>query len=827
MLHAQLFAASAGLIRNPAAVLARVTGLLHAYGPLALAATVVLALAAVLGRSVVRARRARQLAAGARVVAISAPPEPDPAGGEALWANLLGLHRPRLARLLHGQPHLAFEYAATAEQIELRLWIPAQIPPGLIEHAVQAAWPGARAVALETAAPPLGLGPAQRIEAGRLVPARSPAIPLRTKFDADPLRAVLGAFTALGHGESGCVQILARPASPRRARLLRRTLPALSGKPSTSAPGLAALLTRYGPTPPGTGRRGGNNSAAPWRDARTDADARAAATKLAGPLWEVEIRYAAATPTSQARPAEARRGRARGIAHQVASAMNVYAERNHLRRRHLPHPAEAIARRSFHRGALYSIPELAALAHLPTDEVVPGLVRAGARPVPPSARIPTASTPSTPVKVLGDADAGPARPIAVPVADTRHHLHVVGATGAGKSTLLANLALDDVEHGRGCVVIDPKGDLVADLLDRLPESVAARTVLFDPEDAGKPPRINMFDGADPDVAVDNLTGIFKRIYSGFWGPRTDDLLRAACLTLITACRNDPNLGVPTLAHIPPLLTSDAARHRYLTALTRGQHPDQVDTGVLTGFWDWYQQLSLPSRAHATAPLLNKLRAFLLRDFAAKTVATGATSVDLGAVLDGGLCLVRLPKGVLGDETARLIGSFVVAKTWQAAAARSRLGRIRRDASLIVDEFHNFLTLPAGIEDMLAEARGYRIGLTLAHQNLGQLTPELREGISANARNKLVFSVSPEDARQLERHTLPALRAHDLSHLGAFQAAGRLVVASAEQPACTLTTRPLPEPIPGRAEQIRAAIAARTAASTQATPISPATSKSGA
>ena len=200
----------------------------------------------------------------------------------------------------------------------------------------------------------------------------------------------------------------------------------------------------------------------------------------------------------------------------------------------------------------------------------------------------------------------------------------------------------------------------------------------------------------------------------------------------------------------------------------------------------------------------------MRDFAAQTVATGATSIDLQAVLDGGLCLVRLPKGVLGDETVRLLGSFVVAKCWQAAAARARLGLPRRDASLVIDECHNVLTLPIGLEEMLAEARAYRLSLVLAHQNLAQMPPDLREGISANARNKLIFSVSPEDARQLERHTLPALGAHDLSHLGAFQAAARLTVGSAEQPACTLATRPLPEPVPGRASAIRAAIATRPA-----------------
>jgi hypothetical protein len=70
-------------------------------------------------------------------------------------------------------------------------------------------------------------------------------------------------------------------------------------------------------------------------------------------------------------------------------------------------------------------------------------------------------------------------------------------------------------------------------------------------------------------------------------------------------------------------------------------------------------------------------------------------------------------------------------------------------------------------------------------------PDLRQGISANARSQVIFSVSPEDARDLERHTLPALSAHDLSHLGAWQAAARIVADSAETPAFTLRTQPLP------------------------------------
>jgi hypothetical protein len=791
---------------NPAMLLAHLRHLLTPYGPAVLAALYGALLLVLALLRLVRARRNRAFARSARLIEISAPPEAEAAGGETLWANLLGLHRPALSRWLRGQEHVAFEYTATGDGLSIRMWIPEAVAPGLVEQAVEAAWPGARTNVLDTSPAPI---PARvrAVEGGRLIPARTHAVPLRVKFETDPLRPLLGAFAALGHGEAGCVQILARPASPRRVRRLRRSLAELSGRPGSRPFTLGRVLADL---VPGPATKPTAYNSAPRRDARTDADARAAAGKLAGPLWEAEIRYAAASTHDGSGPP-----RARGIAHQIASAMNAFAERNHLRRRRLHHPAETLAGRAFGRGALYSVPELAALAHLPTDQVVPGLARAGARPVPPSIHIPQ-NTVST-VKLLGDADAGPARQIALPVADARHHLHVVGATGVGKSTLLANLVLGDVAAGRGAVVIDPKGDLVADLLDRLPASVADKTVLFDPEDAAPPPRINMFDGADPDVAVDNLTGIFKRIYAGFWGPRTDDVLRAASLTVITACRNKPDLGPATLADIPELLVSDQRRADYLAAL-RPAGAATEDFSVLDGFWAWYEQLSAPARGHVTAPLLNKLRAFLLRDFAAQTVATGATSIDLQAVLDGGLCLVRLPKGVLGDETVRLLGSFVVAKCWQAAAARARLGLARHDASLVIDECHNFLTLPIGLEEMLAEARAYRLSLTLAHQNLAQMPADLREGVSANARNKLIFSVSPEDARQLERHTLPALGAHDLSHLGAFQAAARLTVGSAEQPACTLATRPLPEPIPGRAQEIRAAIAARPAP--QAVRISP-------
>ena len=183
-----------------------------------------------------------------------------------------------------------------------------------------------------------------------------------------------------------------------------------------------------------------------------------------------------------------------------------------------------------------------------------------------------------------------------------------------------------------------------------------------------------------------------------------------------------------------------------------------------------------------------------------------STIDVAACLDQGrLLLVRVPKGTLGEDTSRLLGSFVVARVWQAALARAgRPEAWRPDAALYVDEVHNYLSLPTPLAEMLAEARGYRLSLCLAHQHLGQLPREMREAIAANARTKIFFQLSAEDAAALERSVAPELHAHDLAHLPAHTAAVRLCHGGETGAAFTLTTEPLPAGDTQRAEEVRAA-----------------------
>ncbi len=710
---------------------------------------------------VLSAVRRRRLARGARVVTIGVPPEVDTAGALLLWSTLHDLIRPRVSRLLSGQPHLAWEILAGEAGTTFRVWVPNAIPPNLVERAIGAAWPGA-----STTTEPAGeeLSGAKTLVASDLVLSGADWFSLNTAVKPDPLPLILGQLAGLRGEQQVLVQVLARPASAREQRRLRMAARRIRAGISPHRLGrlMDFLVTYRTPKPPS-------------HDPTIAPDVREVMDKSAQPQFRCLARVAVSAPT---------RREARGRIHAILSAFAPFnGKRVWLRRRRVRGAASKLDTRSLtRRGFLLGVGELAALAHLPQAQGIPGVARAGARRVAPPPALPQSGRP------LGLADAGPPRRLAVSVSDARQHLHVLGATGAGKSTAIAQLVLADAAAGRGAVVIDPKGDLVDWILQRL-ERRPDPLVVIDPERAQRPVGLNVLHGHDPQLAAEHLVGTFRRMYEQFWGPRTDDILRACVLTLA----RDERL---TLAEIPTCL-ANAAWRAPLTADLAKEEP------VLAGFWRWYDELSEASRVQAVGPLLNKLRAFLLRRTVRTIVGQEKTTFSLGDVLDHGLMLVRVPKGTLGEDTSRLLGGLLVARVWQEALRRSRLPEAeRRDASLYVDEVHNYLALPHSFEDLLAEARGYRLSLCLAHQNLTQLPRAMSDALSANARTKLIFNCSPEDARVLERHVTPELTAHDLANLARHQAACRTLHDSETLPAFTLTTQALPDGDVQRAARLR-------------------------
>lgn len=434
------------------------------------------------------------------------------------------------------------------------------------------------------------------------------------------------------------------------------------------------------------------------------------------------------------------------------------------------------------RGRYLSVLELAAVIGWPIDSPdLPGLELGAAKRLVPSVTLPSSG------RVLGTSDfAGLTRPVALtPNASTRG-LYVLGPTGTGKTSLLKNLIRDDLNQGRGLAVVETNGDLIQDLLDLIPPARVQDVVLLDPLDAGSAVGFNPFAGsADADLIADQLSELFQRLWASFWGPRTGQLAHMGLLTLARRSGS-------TLIDLPRLFLDPTFRRSALAGLD--------DPLGLEIDWRWYASLATREQATVIAPLLNKVRAFTARPSIRAIVGQAAPAVSMQRLMsDGKVLLVYLPKGLIGAETAQLLGCLVLISLWQAATERARLPiHARTPFGLYVDEVQDFADAPIPWDEMFAQGRKYGLALTVAHQNLAQLPKELREVVLANARSKAVFALSSADARSLEPLFAPALLASDLQALDAYSIAATVALddGSSSRPV-TLSTPPPPSPLGSR------------------------------
>jgi hypothetical protein len=390
---------------------------------------------------------------------------------------------------------------------------------------------------------------------------------------------------------------------------------------------------------------------------------------------------------------------------------------------------------------------------------------------------------------LHPADAG--QLVTMPEASALHHLHVIGPTGSGKSTELAQLALADAAAGHGVLVIEPKGDLIEDVLTRLPEDRRDDVVLIEPVEDGSVIGFNPLAGPRNEVErrADELLELFKAEFGAAIGPRSGDVLLHA---LITAAR----LPGGTLTDVPTLLTNPVFRRRALTQVN--------DHLVLGPFWSWFDNLSEPERSQVIAPIMNKIRAFTTRTAVRRMLGQPQPGFDFGnLVAKNRIVLINLNKGLVGPRTAKLLGSLLLTQLWQAIQRRSTMpARQRHAVMVVIDEWQDYAgALDFG--DVLAQARGLGVGFTLAHQHLGQLTPSLRAAVLANARSRLSFRPAQRDSKPLAAVLGGSITADDLDQLGAFQAAVRLLVDSVLSQPFAVRTQPLQDPT-NDAEQLRRA-----------------------
>lgn len=369
----------------------------------------------------------------------------------------------------------------------------------------------------------------------------------------------------------------------------------------------------------------------------------------------------------------------------------------------------------------------------------------------------------------------------------RHHLAVAGGTGTGKSTLLAGAILGDLEAGFGGVVIDPKADLVADLLDRVPRAHADRVVVLDPSSSEPVPGLNLLGVGDPDLRADVVLGALAAVYHASWGLRTETYLRLGLRTL-------SELPEPVLTDWLRLFTDGAFRNR---AVGRLRDP------LLRAAWASYEAMSAAEQHQHVAAPMSKVMSLLSRPAVRNVLAQRQPKLNIGRLLDERKwLLISLPPGTLGEPAARLLGAILTYSVWTAIEARTAIPKERRrPVFLYVDELQSLSDLPFGIEYLFERARGLGCGVTVATQALGRLPEQIRRSLLGNVGSLVTFRCAYEEASRLARE-LPGVGVQDLQALGRFEVAARIGTGVGSGVAVvTGTTRPLPA-VTGQAAAIR-------------------------
>ncbi|MCI3133146.1 type IV secretory system conjugative DNA transfer family protein [Phenylobacterium aquaticum] len=337
-------------------------------------------------------------------------------------------------------------------------------------------------------------------------------------------------------------------------------------------------------------------------------------------------------------------------------------------------------------------------------------------------------------------------------ADRLSHLHVIGKTGVGKSAFLEGLARQDLAAGRGFALIDPHGDLVGRMAAAVPETMQSRIRYLNAPDPAQPYGYNPLRRVRADkipLAASGLMETLKKLWPDAWGIRMEHVLRNSLYLLM---ERDGSI-------LPDLL------RLYADADFRKNLANRVRNGVVRAFWkDEFARYPDRYRLEVVAPIQNKLGALLADPTLHRILVPEQVDLHFRSLMDeGGVLLANLAKGRLGEDSAATVGGLLVSTIGLAALSRAdQQGSLRRPFHLYVDEFQSFTTL--SFANLLSELRKYGLGVTLAHQHLHQLEPDIRHAVLGNVGTLVAFRVGAEDAPLLAREFAPAFGEQDLMNL---------------------------------------------------------------
>lgn len=343
------------------------------------------------------------------------------------------------------------------------------------------------------------------------------------------------------------------------------------------------------------------------------------------------------------------------------------------------------------------------------------------------------------------------------------HIYAIGKTGTGKSTLLESMAMQDLLNGNGFALIDPLGDLAERLVSRVPELRQSDLVYLNAADPEQEWGYNPLRHVAPRyvaLAASGLMEVFKKMWPDAWGVRMEHILRNVLMALL----EQPEATLHDILRI----FSDKEFRRQIARSLKNEP-------VRRFLEKEFEKFSFGLRADATAPIQNKVGAFLADPMLARMLTAPKQELRIRQVMDQGKVLIaNLAKGRVGEDSSSLLGGLLVTTVGLAAYTRADtpIGE-RRDFFVYIDEFQTFTTL--AVANMLSELRKYRVGFTVAHQYLQQLSPEIMHAVLGNVGTFISFRVGPEDASYVAREFQAVFDQEDLINLENYRIYLKLLI----------------------------------------------------
>ncbi len=563
--------------------------------------------------------------------------------------------------------------------------------------------------------------------------------PLRRyeRFDPDPLAGPIAAMADLAHGEVALLQMLFAPARNLWPESIVRAVTDAEGDSFfTDDPSMIKF----------------------------------AAEKISSQLFASVLRVAAQSPRGK---------RALQIAQGIAKSLRQFADASSNELIPLSddeydekqHAHDVVARQSCRTGMLLNCDELLSIAHLPSASARSAKLKREER-----------RTKAAPALALGHGlilgenhHAGKTVRASLNADQRVRHAYVIGASGTGKSTLLLNMIVQDIQNEDGLAVLDPHGDLIDQVIDRIPEERIKDVVLLDPSDEAYPVGFNILSAhsdLERNLLASDLVSVFRRLSTSF-GDQMTTVLGNAILAFLESSEGG------TLSDLRRFLVEASFRQRFLTTVQ--------DSEIV---YYWQKEFPLLT-GKPQGPILTRLDTFLRPKVIRHMVSQKDNRLDFAAIMNSQkILLAKLSQGLIGEENSFLLGTLVVSKLNQIATSRQNMAASeRKPFYLYVDEFHNFVT--PSLAAILAGARKYNLGLVLAHQELHQLSNrdgDVASAVIANPYTRVCFRLGDFDAKKLE-DGFSFFKAKDLQNLGVGDAIVRI-----ERAQCDFNLKTIPLPV---------------------------------